>query len=166
MSYPLSITCPKLWIYQTACQAKPIKFIIMLYSDHTTFFGLPIKKPSFQELLLYKMVRDTSFFWNCTCSNNHLSPHYLFTKPTLQYLLTLFSSISRSFYSCLFLHTAIPSIYTKSLFATSGIQPIQSASMAQRTRESYCEDLYYPWFPEAWTRDKSAHNDWSFIAKA
>ena len=28
----------KYWIYQTICKAKPIKFIIKLYTDHDTFW--------------------------------------------------------------------------------------------------------------------------------
>lgn len=63
MPYPHSITRHKYWIYKTTRQARPVKFVI-IHSHHTTLYEsdtVHIKKPSFQELLLYKMVGDPSF---------------------------------------------------------------------------------------------------------
>ena len=112
MSYPLSITCPKLWIYQTACQAKPIKFIIMLYSDHTTFFGLPSKSQVFKSCFSTKWYVILHFFETVlvqtttshltTCSQNqpyniyqHCFPLYLarFTHAYFYIQLSLQSTL-------------------------------------------------------------------------
>ena len=62
-----------------------------------------------------------------------------FTKSSLQPLLTLPSSIPEQFLTSLFSSTTIPTIYTKNIFPTSSIQPIQAASKDQGAGE-FCED--------------------------
>ena len=53
---------------------------------------------------------------------------YLFTKSLLQSPLTLPFYITQQFFTSLFLRTTIPTIYTKNIFPTSNILPIQAAS--------------------------------------
>ena len=64
---------------------------------------------------------------------------YLFSKSSLQSTLTLPSYITQQFFTSLFLRANIPTIYTKNIFPTSNIFPIQAASRDQGLRES-CED--------------------------
>ena len=78
-------------------------------------------------------------FYNPTCAYNHPSilhqkfvpsdepistsilPSYFFTKPSLQSPITLLFSIAQWFPTSLFLRTAIPTIYTKSISSNSAI---------------------------------------------
>ena len=48
-------TCRNYWIYKTICQAKPIKFIIKLYTNHNT---LLVKRTTYQKA---ESLRDSSF---------------------------------------------------------------------------------------------------------
>ena len=66
---------------------------------------------------------------------------YLFTKSSLQSSLTLCSYITQQFFTSLSLRTTIPTIYTKNIFPTSKIFPIQAAWSDQGARE-YCEDWH------------------------
>ena len=49
---------------------------------------------------------------------------YLFTKSSLQSPLTLPSYTTQQFFTFLFLHTTIPTIYTKNIFPSSNMLPI------------------------------------------
>ena len=62
---------------------------------------------------------------------------YLFTKSSLQSLQTLYSYITQQLFTSLFLRKTIPTIYTKNIFPTSKILPIQAASRGQGAREYY-----------------------------
>ena len=78
---------------------------------------------------------------------------YLFTKSSLQSPLTLPSYIIQQFFTSVSLRATIPTIYTKNIFPTSNILPIQAASRYQDVRE-YCEDwhcLISPFFLKVWT---------------
>ena len=66
---------------------------------------------------------------------------YLFTKSLLQSPLTLPFYITQQFFTSLFLRTTIPTIYTKNIFPTSNILPIQAVSSDQGAREC-CEDWH------------------------
>ena len=46
---------------------------------------------------------------------------YLLIKPSLQFPITLSFSIPQQFFTCLFLRTAIPTTYIKSIFPNSAI---------------------------------------------
>ena len=85
-------------------------------------------------------------FQNSTCAYNHhyslrqksvsllhsmfnsLFYPYLFKKSSEHSPLTLFSSIPQQFFTSLFLRTITPTIYTKNVFSTSAIEPIQASS--------------------------------------
>ena len=85
---------------------------------------------------------------------------YLFIKSSLQSPLTLPSSILQQFSTSLFSRTVIPTIYIKSIFPTSDIQPIQTVSRDQLERES-CEDSHYfdlSLLPQSIDRDNRAHS--------
>ena len=78
---------------------------------------------------------------------------YLFTKSSLQSPLTLPSYIIQQFFTSVSSRATIPTIYTKNIFPTSNILPIQAASRYQDVRE-YCEDwhcLISPFFLKVWT---------------
>ena len=66
---------------------------------------------------------------------------YLFTKSSLQSPLTLPSYIIQQFFTSVSLRATIPTIYTKNIFPTSNILPIQAASTDQEVRE-YWEDWH------------------------
>ena len=66
---------------------------------------------------------------------------YQYTKSPLQSPLTLYSYITHQFLNSLFLRTTIPTIYTKNIFPTSNILPIQAVSSDQGAREC-CEDWH------------------------
>ena len=91
---------------------------------------------------------------------------YLFTKPSLQFPLTLPFSIPQQFFTSLFSHTAIPTSYTKSIFPASVLQPIQDVSRNQWARES-CEESHCfnlcP-LPRSIHKENKAHNHWFLIA--
>ena len=134
------------WIYQTLCQAKPIKFTIKLYTNHNT---LLVKHATCQKAELDNTVNNNSIFNTKyalqshihypTCAYNHLyNLHqkivfplqlifislfhpYLFLKSFSQSPLTLPFSIPQQFFFSVFLHTAIPTIYIISIFPTSAI---------------------------------------------
>ena len=137
MPYPHSITRHKYWIYKTTRQARPVKFVI-IHSHHTTLYEsdtVHIKKPSFQELLLYKMVGDPSF----------PRPYLFIERPLTSLLVRKTTSKTTSFsHVWFYIQVSIQST-PKNLFATSAIQPIQITLGARRTRES-CEDRKHPWF--------------------
>ena len=85
---------------------------------------------------------------------------YLFTKSSLQSPLTLPSYIIQQFFTSVSLRATIPTIYTKNIFPTSNILPIQAASRDQEARE-YCEDwhcfnLSLP--PQSMDSDSRAHS--------
>ena len=95
------------------------------------------------------------YFHNSTCEHSHhynlhqksvpllhsmfgsLFYPYLFKKSSKHSPLTLFSSIPQQFFTSLFLRTITPTIYTKNVFSTSAIEPIQAASWDQGAREFY-----------------------------
>ena len=93
---------------------------------------------------------------------------YLFTKSSLQSPLTLPSYIIQQFFTSVSLRATIPTIYTKNIFPTSNILPIQAASRYQDVRE-YCEDwhcLISPFFLKVWTVIAGLTlNHWFFIAQ-
>ena len=110
-------------------------------------------------------------FHNSTCAYNHhyslrqksvsllhsmfnsLFYPYLFKISSEHSPLTLFSSIPQQIFTSLFLRTIIPTIYTKNVFSTSAIEPIQAASWDQGTREFYetWHCLISPLFLKVWT---------------
>ena len=126
------------------------------------------------------------YFHNSTCEHSHhYSLHqksvpllhsmfgslfypYLFKKSSEHSPLTLFSSIPQQFFTSLFLRTITPTIYTKNVFSTSAIEPIQAASWDQGAREFYetrhC--LISPLFLKVWTVTAGTHNHWLLIAQA
>ena len=117
---------------------------------HTTMLTIPPTIPSF------------------TSVNFHLpfSSHYLFTKPSLQTLATLPSSIRQPFLAFLFSHIVIITIPTKNHFpyldhqASSGF-----VSRVQWTREPCVawQGFNSSLLPRSMDRDKSAHNQWFFV---
>ena len=60
---------------------------------------------------------------------NSLFYSYFFRRSSLQSPLTLSSSITQQFFTSLFLRTIMPTIFTKTVFSTSNIQPIQAADL-------------------------------------
>ena len=64
------------------------------------------------------------------CFTSLTVPESIFTIPIFP------SSITDQLISSLFLHTAIPTIFSKTFFPTLTILPIQAASRDQWTRES------------------------------
>ena len=86
----------KYWIYQTICQAKPIKFIIKLCTDHYNLWDntLPIKKLSLQELFSFKVRQHgqqqlhlqykVCWFFCKVVGAPSFSEPYLFKQPSLQ----------------------------------------------------------------------------------
>ena len=94
-------------------------------------------------------------YHNPTCAYNHpfnlhqksvrllqsifisISQPYSFTKLSLQSPLTLPSSITQQFFISLFLRTTVATMYTKNVFPTSVISPIQAALRGQGSRESF-----------------------------
>ena len=86
----------KYWIYQTICQAKPIKFIIKLCTDHYNLWDntLPIKKLSLQELFSFKVRQHgqqqlhlqykVCWFFCKVVGAPSFSEPYLFKQPPLQ----------------------------------------------------------------------------------
>ena len=86
----------KYWIYQTICQAKPIKFIIKLCTDHYNLWDntLPIKKLSLQELFSFKVRQHgqqqlhlqykVCWFFCKVVGTPSFSEPYLFKQPPLQ----------------------------------------------------------------------------------
>ena len=66
---------------------------------------------------------------------------YVFTKSSVQSPVTLYSYKTQQFFTSLFLRRTIPKIYTKNIFPTSKILPIQATSRGQGARE-YCEDWH------------------------
>lgn len=139
-----STTSHKHWIYQTTCQARSTKFIIILQPDisilyvgqtryqsksgifksHFSFkfrFFLESIKCSFifATLLVHTtMLTIPPTIPSFTSVNFHppFSSHYLFTKPSLQTLATLPSSIRQPFLAFLFSHIVIITIPTKNPF--------------------------------------------------
>ena len=65
-----------------------------------------------------------------TSANFHLpiSPLYLFPKPSLQFPPISPTSVTHQLLSSLFLHTAMPTIFSKNFFPTLTIYPIQTTS--------------------------------------
>ena len=92
---------------------------------------------------------------------------YLFTKSSLQSPLTLPSYIIQQFFTSIFLHKSIPTIYTKNIFPTSNILPIQAASRDQRVSIVRTDTVVIsPFFLKVWTViGELTHNDWFFIAQ-
>ena len=85
---------------------------------------------------------------------------YLFPKSFLESPLTLYSYITHQFLTSLFSRTTIPTIYTKNIFHTWNILPIQAASSDQGARE-YCEDCYcfnLYLLPQSMDSDRRAHS--------
>ena len=86
----------KYWIYQTICQAKPIKFIIKLCTDDYNLWDntLPIKKLSLQELFSFKVRQHgqqqlhlpykVCWFFCKVVGAPSFSEPYLFKQPPLQ----------------------------------------------------------------------------------
>ena len=115
----------KYWIYQTICQAKPIKFIIKLCTDHYNLWDntLPIKNCVCKSCSLSKLdstVNNNSIFntkyadftaklqvllhfQNPICSNNH--PYNLHQKFVL--LQSIFTSL---LYPYLFTNSSLQSL--------------------------------------------------------
>ena len=97
-------------------------------------------------------------YFTLTYSRNHLyNPH--------QHSLLLYLS---SFSPPYFLRATIPTIYTKNIFPTSSIWPIQAAPRDQGARES-CEDWHcfnLSLLPQSKDSDNRAHNHWFLIAQA
>ena len=88
-----------------------------------------------------------------TSASFHLpiSPPYLFAKTFLPSSLTLPFSILLPFFTCQFLHTAIPTILIKIIHShMTAIKSIQAAPKAQWAR-LYFEVLIWPCFPEVLT---------------
>ena len=100
--------------------------------------------------ILYKMIGSPSFSqpYLCIqqllqsskiCSSTYFSqlspPYSTLTKSYLQFPLTLHFSIPQQFFTSLFLRTTILAIYTKNIFPTSTIQPIQAASGDQEAMQ-------------------------------
>ena len=73
-----------------------------------------------------------------------------------------------SLFTYFFLRKTIATIYTKNIFRTSNILPIQAASKHQEVRE-YCEDwhcLISPFFLKVWTVIAGlTQNHWFFTAQ-
>ena len=89
---------------------------------------------------------------------------YLFTKSSLQSPLTLPSYIIQQFFTSVSLRATIPTIYTKNIFPTSNILPIQAASTDQEVRE-YWEDWHcfnLSLLPQSMNAGLT-HNHWFFI---
>ena len=93
---------------------------------------------------------------------------YSFTKSSLQSRLTLPFTIPQQFSPPCFLHTTIPKIYTKNIFSTSGINPIQSESKDQGPREYYEDWHIFNLFllRQSVENDSRVHNSWLLIAQA
>ena len=161
------------WIYQTICQAKPIRSFIKLYTDHNTLLS---RHPAYQKTESCR-VASLSKLDNTVNNNAMLNSlengrcSFIFTTlylPPLQSPPKIRSSISVNFplptsplfahkiilaiqtntpfyYSTkvfspsFFLQTTFPKIYTKNIFPTSDIYPIQAEATDQGARES-CED--------------------------
>ena len=78
---------------------------------------------------------------------------YLFTKSSLQSPLTFPSSIPQQFFTSFFLRTTTPTSYTKNIFPTSTILPIQTKEPVTRKLGSLLRNdtaLFSPFF-KAWT---------------
>ena len=137
------------WMYQTWCQAKPIKFIIKLYINHNTFLAKhhqiveSLRATSLSKLditfnnMLNSLQNDRRSFIFITLLVQPTTPTistkiflqlistslfcpYLFIKLFLQFPITLSSSIPQHFFTFLLLRTAILTIY-RSIFPTSVI---------------------------------------------
>ena len=93
---------------------------------------------------------------------------YSFTKSSLQSRLTLPFTIPQQFSPPCFLHRTIPKIYTKNIFSTSGIYPIQSESKDQGPREYYEDWHIFNLFllRQSVENDSRVHNRWLLIAQA
>ena len=93
----------KCWIYQTICQAKPIKFIIKLYKDHNT---LGVKHTTHQKA---ESLRPGSLskLENTVNKSSIFKTNYADFSTKWQVLLHFHN---------LFVHTTISIISTKNLF--------------------------------------------------
>ena len=112
--YPIPTTGHhKDWIYQTICQAKPIKFFIKLYTDHNT---LLVKLPAYQKTESFRAASLSKL--DNTVNNNamlnslengrcsFISQHYIYHPYNLhQKFVPLFQSI--------FLSLHHPFLFTK-----------------------------------------------------
>ena len=200
---------PQYWIYENIWQAKPVKCIIKLYSDHINswikhvthqkaeslragFFS-KLENTVNSNLISNRKYAEFSTEWyvllhyhNPTCAYNHLlNLHqesvpllqsiftslfhpYWFTKSSLQFSLTLPSSIPQQFFTSLFLRTTIPTIYTKNIFPTSAFQPIQVAWRDQGAWESFedWQSFNFFLFPQSMDSDNRGHYYWFPIAQA
>ena len=95
-----------------------------------------------------------------------ISHPYLFTKSLR---LTLPSSISQQFFTFFFFfRSTIPTIYTKNIFPTWTIEPIQAALRDQRASEScenwHCFKLFL--LPQSMDSDNRAHNHGHLVTQA
>ena len=100
----------KYWIYQTICQAKPIKFIIKLCTDHYNLWDntLPNKKAESARAVLFQSqtARSTT------------------TPSSIQSMLIFLQSGRYSFiFRTLFVQTTTPTISTKNSFFFSQFSP-------------------------------------------
>ena len=123
--YPIPTTGHhKDWIYQTICQAKPIKFFIKLYTDHNT---LLVKLPAYQKTESFRAASLSKL--DNTVNNNAMLNSlengrcsFIFTTlylPPLQSLPKIRSSISVNFplpTSPSFVHKIILAIQTNTPF--------------------------------------------------
>ena len=125
------------WIYRSICQDKPIKSIIMLYTNNKISSGWntqPSKSWVFKSSFFFKVGQHGQQQLNLqykVCWILHLyiqplaqcpSPTFtyftLFPKPYLHFPQILPLSITQQLLSSLFLHTAIPTIFYKSFYPT------------------------------------------------
>ena len=92
---------------------------------------------------------------------------YLFTKSSLQSPLTFSSSILQQFFTSFFLRTNIPTMYTKNIFPTSTILPVQTGSRDQWVWRSFedwhCFNLS---FLQDMDSENRPHNHWFFITQS
>ena len=101
------------------------------------------------------LIRKQFFFF----SQVFLFHPYLFTKSSLQFPLTLPSCITQQLFTSLFLRTTILTIYTKNIFPTSNILPIQAASRYQEVREYWGLALFnFSLLPQSMDSDCRAHS--------
>ena len=128
--------CPsKSWVFKNgfSFNTKYAEFSAkwqVVFHFHNPSYGYNQRCDLYQETVLLLHSSFTSLFYS-----------YLFTKSFLQSPLTFPSYLIQQFFTSFFFCTTIPSIYTKNIFPTSNILPIQVASSYQKVRE-YCEDWH------------------------
>ena len=112
--------------------------------------------PSFSQPILWIQATLQSLPWNSSFS----SVNFHFPISPLQSTLTLCSYITQLLFISLLLRTTIPTIYTKNIFRTSNIFPIQATSRDQEVRE-YCENWHcfdLSLLPQSTDNDSRAHS--------